>query len=140
MQNSTMIKRVVCLFLVLHTAIILMLAFVFKRGEALGADPVILVAGILLVVAITIYTAYRITETIKEKLELRVRKMAEYAEYLQSRTRDLDNYAVELKRWAEEMNKQQAVLKQRVRVINEYGNRMNELAVLMDRQGGAINA
>ncbi len=140
MQNLTMIKRVVLMFLVLHTAIILMLALVFKRGEALEADPVILVAGILLVVAITIYTAYRIIETIKEKLELRVRKMAEYAEYLQSRTRDLDNYAVELKRWAEEMNKQQAVLKQRVRVINEYGNRMNELAVMMDIKGGAINA
>ena len=132
MQNSISVKRAVYIFLLPHTAIILMLAFLLKRNEPLDTNPALLFAGIALAVAITIYTAYRITESINEKIQDRVKKMVQYAEYLQTRTRDLDNYAVELKQWASDMNKQQVVLAQRVRMINEYGNKMNELAGMMN--------
>ncbi len=132
MQNSIKVKRTVIIFLLLHTAIILMLAFVFGRGSLRAADPSILAAAVAAAVAITLYTAYRITENINEKIERQAKSMAQYAQYLQTRTQDLDNYAVELKRWASDMNEQQKALQQRVRVINDYGNRMNELVEKMN--------
>ncbi len=134
MQNSASIKRAVLIFLIVHTSIILLLAFLLKRDGTPNNDPVVFIASIAVAVAITIYTAYRITESINEKIEHRAKTMAQYAAYLQTRTKDLDNYAVELKQWASDMSKQQIVLQQRVRLINDYGNKMNELAGRMTKK------
>ncbi len=132
MKKSIPVKHAVLLFLALHTAIILMFAYVFKHNEPMNTDPAFIAAAIAVIVAITLYTAYRITESIKEKIERRALRMAQYFEYLQARSKDLDSYAAELKQWASDMSKQQIVLQQRVEMINDYGNRMNELAMRLD--------
>ncbi len=136
MQNSIPTRRAVLIFLVLHTAIILMLSFILKRSDAPDANPVILIASIAVIIATTLYTAHRITESINEKIERRANKIAQYAERLQTKANDLDNYASELKRWASDMTHQQMALQQRVLMINDYGNRMNELAGRMSASSG----
>ncbi len=119
MENPFMLKRTVFIFLVLHTAIIAMLSLLAARSDT---PPVTIIVAIAAAVAITIYTAHNIIH----------RSLARQAQELQAKTKALDNYAVELRLWAGEMSDQKRALKERVDLINEYSERLNELLSMIE--------
>ncbi len=132
MFDSVHIRRIVTVFLVSHTAIILMLLFFVLRCEVPSGNTVAIVASIVLAVAITLYTAYRIIQSIKEKIEGCAQRLNKNAKHLNEKSVNLKKRAAELMQWANDMNEQQLHLQQRVDLINKYGNRITELVAEMD--------
>ncbi len=132
MFDSIHIRRIVTVFLASHTAIILMLLFFVLRCEVSSGNTVAIVASIVLAVAITLYTAYRIIQSIKEKVESCAQRLNKNAIQLDDKSVYLKKRAAELKQWASDMNEQQLHLQQRVDLINRYGNRITELVAEMN--------
>ncbi len=119
MRNPFPYKRTVFIFLSLHTAIIIMPALLAAREDI----PLLaIICGIAAAVALTIFTAHNIIH----------RSLARQAQELQAKTKALDNYAVELRLWAGEMSDQKRALKERVDLINEYSERLNELLSMIE--------
>ncbi len=127
------VRRIVAIFLALHTATILILALIVVYGGAKAGNTFTIPGSILLAIAVTLYTAYRISHSIKEKIEGSAKSLDNYSKQLHTKAEDLEDYAVELKKWAGDMKEQQLRLQRRVDLINMYGTRLTELVAAMDK-------
>ncbi len=132
MLKPISVMRTVAIFLALHTATIFMLVFFVVYGKTPSGSMLAMVASIVVAITITIYTAYRISLSINEKLEGNAKNLASFAKQLQTKAVGLEDYAEELKKWASEMKEQQQKLQRRIDLINRYGNRLTELVAVMD--------
>ncbi len=119
MQNHAPFKRTVFLCLLLHTAIIMMLALLFARMDA-GA-PVIMIS-IAAGVALTVYTAHNIIHKSLER----------HAQDLQNRTKALNKYVIELRLWAGEMSDHKRELQKKVETLNEYNSKIDKLITIIE--------
>ncbi len=133
MNNSISVGRTVAVFLALHTAMILMLAFLVVHGAAPSVNMFTIIGIILLALAATLYTAYRISQSIKDQIQGSAKALDNYSKQLHSKALDLEDYAAELKKWASDMQEQQQRLARRVDSINKYGKRLTELVEAMDK-------
>ena len=132
MLKPISVMRTVAIFLALHTATIFMLVFLVVYDKTPSGSMLAIAASIVVAITITIYTAYRISLSINEKLESNAKNLASFAKQLQTKAVGLEDYADELKKWASEMKEQQKKLQRRIDLINKYGNRLTELVAVMD--------
>ena len=83
MKNSISVKHIVVVFLIAHTAVILLLVFLVLRAIIPSIHPLLIVAGIALGTAISLYTADRIIHHVNAIVANGAKGLTKYAKELQ---------------------------------------------------------
>ncbi len=133
-------RHPVFIFLLLHMAIVVLLAYtgiaIINRTGNLRMTAILIAAG----GSITIYTTIKINRSLNEEIvrrgneeiSRRSKSLNEFSEGLKEISVNLDKYARDLERRENIIEEQQVELRQKVGVLNNYGLMMSELVAAID--------
>ncbi len=138
MQKPLSLRNTVIVLLSLDTAIILMLAVIVMHSERFIESPPAIVSAIALVIVMTLYTANKIIKIMTEILDERARVLDKLYNDLKEVSDNLFLYRNALERRASMLCVSKNEIQQNIEMINEYGNKMTELASSIDAAFGII--
>ncbi len=99
MANFISVKRMVFVYLILHTAAIAAIAALLRADLPLGG-PLLAAALVIACAALTFFTAERILRHVREGVAQSFQGLLQYTTQLQAVSEHLDEYAKELGEYA----------------------------------------
>jgi hypothetical protein len=131
-QKAVSVKRVVFVYLMLYAAVITMLAYIVLHGSTVLNNPIVTVVCLAIAVSITLYTAHHIIQTVLVEIKSYAVKIAKFSNDMQSVSKRLIEYAIELNQREIMMDERQRVFEQNVGIISNYGRTMKELVATIE--------
>ncbi len=132
MKESLWKKYPACIYLLLHTVIITLLACIGTYSYVLTGNLPVSVISVAAAITLTIYTANRIIQSLRENFAKQKASLAQFSTGLQTMSAHLNKYATELDYRAKLIERQQKEIEQRVGLLHDYRCQMMELVSVID--------
>ncbi len=132
MQKQIQCKFIICVFLLLHTAVSVALAIFAALCGDMFDSTVLFIAVAAVTLILTLYTSAAIMRNVNSRMRSQIAHLFKFSSALQTASEKLDSYADNLQQRESALQKRELIIEEQVKKINGYGDRMQELVSTID--------